>query len=382
MTEQNYQSDFYDFKDVIWLNAASEGPLPVVAKQALAQAVEWKSSVYQLDIPKFIQVPLELKHSIGRLINVDPKDVILGTSASYGLHILADGIEWHSGDEIILMQNDFPTNIIPWLALEQKGVVVKQVPAANHILDIDEFRRAITPRTRLTCLSQVHTFSGHRLDVQSIVNECQTRGITTVLNIAQSVGTMPVDVSALGVDAVVSVGYKWLCGPYGTGFCWMTPQLRESLRINRAYWPTYMTVEEMKETGPIFYKEQSSTQKYDVFGTANFFNFVPLKTAIDYWIDVGIENVYSHNQTLIQQLIDGLDLDRFRLISPSSPSLRSGLLVLSLVDSNHNENLYKHLQSSNIYSAFWKGNIRLTPHVYNTPKQIQKTLEILHSYNP
>ncbi len=382
MTQKNYQSDFHDFGDVIWLNAASEGPLPVVAREALNQAVEWKSSVYELDIPKFIQVPLELKRSIGRLIHVDPKDVILGTSASYGLHLLADGIDWQQGDEIVLMQNDFPTNIIPWLALEKKGVVVKQIPASSHILNPEEFCSAVTPRTRLTCLSHVHTFSGHMLNIDAISKVCRSQGIVCVLNIAQSVGTMPVDVAALNVDAIVAVGYKWLCGPYGTGFCWMRPELRKSLQVNRAYWPNYMTAEEMKETGPIVFKEQTSAQKYDVFGTANFFNFVPLRAAIDYWLEVGIENVYTHNQSLIDQFLNGLDRHRFGVISPEDPEFRSGLLVITCADSAHNENLYKHLQSSDIYSAFWKGNIRLTPHVYNTPEQVEKTLQVLHAFNP
>ena len=97
----------------IWLNTASEGPIPKVAVEALAQAIAWKSSPERLTIPKFQQVPLELKQSIARLINVSHEDVILGNSATYGVHLLANGLPLKAGDEIVLMQGDFPTDILP-----------------------------------------------------------------------------------------------------------------------------------------------------------------------------------------------------------------------------------------------------------------------------
>jgi len=127
----NYQKDFVSFEGKIWLNAASEGPLPIAAAQSLKESIEWKSKPYLLNNEKFASVPKGLKQSIARLIGVNERDVILGNSASYGLHILANGIDWQSGDEILLMQNDFPTDILPWLALEQKGVKVLQIPPKN-----------------------------------------------------------------------------------------------------------------------------------------------------------------------------------------------------------------------------------------------------------
>ena len=145
------KKDFASFEDQIWLNAASEGPLPLVAAKKLEEAVQWKSKPYLLDIPKFASAQKDLKESIGRLIGVPYRDVILSNSASYGLHILANGIIWERGDEIIVMHNDFPADILPWLALEQKGVLVRQVTPRDKVIEPEELLENVTERTRLLC---------------------------------------------------------------------------------------------------------------------------------------------------------------------------------------------------------------------------------------
>ena len=138
MNPRDYTKDFSLIPQHTWLNVASEGPLPKKANEALQEAIKWKSAPHLLTIPKFQQVPLELKKVISRLIHVEKDDVILGNSATYGLHLLANGLEFKAGDEIILLQNDFPTDILPWLSLQQKGVVVHQLKAQKHELTPQE----------------------------------------------------------------------------------------------------------------------------------------------------------------------------------------------------------------------------------------------------
>lgn len=375
---RDYKKDFSSFEGNIWLNAASEGPLPLVSAKALQDALEWKSRPYQMDIPKFVSTIKGLKESISRLIGVPARDVILANSASYGLHLLADGIPWQKGDEIILMQNDFPADILPWLALEQRGVTVRQVKVSECVLQPDELLANITEKTRLFCISHVHTFTGIILDIERFAGICKEKGIIFVLNITQSVGTMPVDLSRFPVDAAVSAGYKWLCGPYGTGFCWIKPELRDQLQLNRAYWPAVLCEEELKSEDALTFKDLKSARKYDVFGTANFFNFVPFKASIDYFLDAGLENVRAYHDWLMDCLIAGLNTDQYDLISPKEGKQRSSLVVLSHKDKEKNERIFKGLTEQGIYTALWKSNLRIAPHVYNTQEEIKKVLNILH----
>lgn len=377
---KDYRHLFSPFDGKIWLNAASEGPLPLKAQETLKEALAWKSKPYLLDNLKFTTVVQGLKSSIAQLIGVENTDVILSNSASYGLHLLANGIHWKKGDEIVCMQNDFPTNILPWLALEKDGVKVKQVKARGKVLTPDELLENVTRDTRLFCISHVHTFSGFMVDVENFAKVCRDKKIIFVLNISQSSGTMPVDISKINVDAVVCAGYKWLCGPYGAGFCWIKPELRRALNFNQAYWVPYLSQEELKEEGPLKLKTWDSSRKYDVFGTANFFNFVPFKSCIDLWLEIGLDTVREYHQKLLDEFIKGLDKDKYFLISPPQGKARSSLIVFSHKKKEKNGLLFKKLKEENVYTALWKGHIRVAPHIYNTQEEIQITLRNINQY--
>src|SRR5262249_52971908 len=179
-----------------------------------------------------------LKRALGRLINAPVEEIVLGNSASYGLHLLANGIPWRAGDEVLLVRGDFPSAGLPWLGLERRGVRGRQVQPRRHPLAAGELRATLPPATRLFCTTWVHSFSGWAADVAALGRECRARDVTFVVNGSQAVGARPADVSALPLDALVSVGHKWLCGPYATGFCWLRPELLRSLEYNQAYWLT------------------------------------------------------------------------------------------------------------------------------------------------
>ncbi len=374
----NYRQDFADFKDKIWLNAASEGPLPNVAALALNTVVEWKSLPYQLDHQRFLITQKSLKDVISRLIQIDAQDIILGNSASYGIHLLANGFPWEAGDEILTMQNDFPTNILPWLTLEERGVTVVQAKAHHHVLTPEEVKQHISSRTKLCCLSHVHSFSGHRLDIEAIGNICREKSVIFVVNLSQSLGSFPVHVIPMNADAVVCAGYKWLCGPYGTGFAWIKPELRRRLKLNQAYWQFMLTEEELQSEEPIKLRELTTARKYDMFATANFFNYAPWRTAIEYWLDVKLENVERFNHQLIDQFISALDPKKYRFISPKEGQGRSNLIVISHQDPSLNAKIQRDLIAQGIYTAYWKGHIRVSPHVYNTTDEIGRLCEMLN----
>jgi cysteine desulfurase/selenocysteine lyase len=376
----DFKKDFLDFEGKIWLNAASEGPLPKVSIAALEESIVWKAKPYLLDNLKFATIPRSLKESIAKLIHVDSKDVILGNSASYGIHILANGFPWEKDDEIIVMQNDFPTDIVPWLALEKRGVKVIQVKPKGIVLEPEDFLENITEKTRLVCVPHVHTFSGYVLQIDKIAQICRKKNIVCVVNISQSAGSMPVDVSSWNVDAVVCAGYKWLLGPYGTGFLWMTQNLRERLEYNQAYWISVCSDEDLANEDALKLHDVKTSRKFDIFATANFFNFVPFRASIDYLTNlVGLSDVFIYNQELIDIFINHLNRDQFNLISPDKGTRRSSLIFISHKDPNRNKAIFKHLTDSHIHTAFWKGNIRISPHLYNTEEDMLKLCSVLHS---
>jgi len=380
MININYRNDFSLDPKNIWLNVASEGPLPRRANDVLQKAIEWKSSPHLLTIPKFQQVPLDLKKSIALLINVDRDDVILGNSATYGLHLLANGLDFKKGDEIILLQNDFPTDILPWLSLEHQGVIVHQLRANEYVLSLEEIKKAINTNTKLVCLPFIHSFTGYKQDITSIGKLCRAQGIYCVVNLSQAAGAFPIDLSDWDVDAVVCAGYKWLLGPYGTGFCWMKKELRVQLRYAQNYWISLMDEVSLSHEGPIHLKEDYSSRRYDVFGTANFFNYVPWQASIEYLLTIGLKNVDQHNQGLVDCFIDGLDQESFNLISPTSKPERTNIVVFSLKDQTQNSHLFDYLKEKGYHLALWKNKLRVSPHIYNTLQDVNGLLKVLKDY--
>jgi selenocysteine lyase/cysteine desulfurase len=226
----------------------------------------------------------------------------------------------------------------------------------------------------------VHSFSGYAVDVQALGEVCRAKGIWFVLNASQALGTRRFNVNDTPVDAVVSVGFKWLCGPYGTGFCWLRPELRESLRRTQAYWLSMQTADDLGgEQGTPALRDDLGARAFDVFGTANFFNFKPWTASVEYLLEQGIENVAMHNDRLVSAFIAGLDRSRYEILSPLAGPERSTLILITHRQSDRNQEIFERLRRQNIYIALRRGRLRISPHLHLTSDDVTRALLVLNS---
>jgi cysteine desulfurase/selenocysteine lyase len=361
---------------VTWLNTAHQGRLSLAASGALDTAREWKLHPEALATSeRFSSVPERLRTAIGRLIGAPSEAVVLANSASYGLHLIVNGVDWQPGDEVVVAANDFPSNVLPWLVQRDRGVVVRQLEPATEVPTVDEVAAALNERTRVVCLSWVHSFSGRVLDLEGIGELCRSRGVWFVVNGAQAVGVRPIAVRRLPVDALISVGFKWLCGPYGTGFCYLHPGVRDHVNPRKLYWLTALSVEDLAApTLDLTAVRSRGTHGFDVFGTANFFNFLPLAASIELLTGFGIDGIGRYVDQLVRQVLDGLDSERYRVVS--SPEIRSSLVVFEPLNEPVDA-VAKRLSARNIHVAQRRGRIRVSPHLYNSPADIERLLEQL-----
>jgi cysteine desulfurase / selenocysteine lyase len=377
---KDYAKDFGPFEDAIWLNCAHQGALPRVAAAEAEEAIAWKRAPWNLTTDRFSYVPQRLKQALGQLISAPADEIILGNSASYGLHLLANGIRWQAGDEVLLMHGDFPSVMLPWLGLADRGVNVRLIRPAQHVVQPAELLDNITPATKLLCLTLVHSLSGFAVDVEALGSICRAHGIRFVLNASQAIGVRQFSVADAPVDAITSVGFKWLCGPYGTGFCWINPELREALTYNQAYWLAMQTADDLaKEPGVPVVRTDLGARRYDVFGTANFFNFKPWTASIEYLLSQGLENIEAYSNELVTRLLAGLDLERYELHSPRSGPARSTLVFISHKQAERNQQVYETLRSNQVFVAQRAGKLRLAPHLYNTSQEIDQALAVLNT---
>ena len=377
---RNYAVDFGPFGDKVWLNCAHQGAIPRVAARAAEEAIQWKIAPFSLTVERFGEVPRRLRAALGRLIGVPADDVILANSASYGLHLMANGLPWRDGDEVLLMKGDFPSCILPWMGLENRGVRVRFIEPRERVIQPDELEAAISPATRLLCATWVHSLSGYAADIQGLGEVCRARGVLFMANCSQAIGARPLNVSDLPVDAITSVGFKWLCGPYGTGLCWIRPDVRDTLEYNQAYWLSMQTADDLGKENPVpALRTNLGARKYDVFGTANFFNYMPWTASIEYLLEKGVESIRDHDQKLVSRFIASLDRDVFELLSPEEEGdRRSNLVFISHRQRDRNPAVYDALRDNGVYVAYRAGSLRIAPHLFNTESDIDRAIAALN----
>jgi selenocysteine lyase/cysteine desulfurase len=293
--------------------------------------------------------------------------------------LLANGIPWKQSDEVLLVGGDFPANILPWLALRKRGVVIRFIQPRGAVPQANEVEEQITSATRLFCTSWVNSFSGHAIDVHALGEVCRANDVVFVLNGSQALGARSLDVSTSPIDAVTSCGFKWLCGPYGTGFCWVRAELLESLEYNQAYWLTMQKGRGLNQMREYTLRDDLGAAAYDVFCTANFMNFMPWAAAVEYLLAHGIEQIEAYDDMLVSRLINGLDLKKYELISPHQGSACSTLVILTHREPERNIEVFNALKHGGIDISLREGDLRVSPHLYNTVDEIDHLLSILHS---
>jgi selenocysteine lyase/cysteine desulfurase len=177
---------------------------------------------------------------------------------------------------------------------------------------------------------------------------------------------------------VVSCGYKWLCGPYGTGFTWLHPDLLDRLEPQQAYWLAMQAGQGLDQMRETTVRDDLGVRAFDVFCPANFATTLPWIASLDLFLDTGIDRVAAWDQHLVDRLIDGVDPGLYQLISPASGPARSTLVVVSRFDGT-TEARQRQLTTAGIDTAFREGNIRLSVHLFNTAEQVDKALTALHA---
>jgi len=376
-------ADFGPFDGRVWLNCSHQGPIPRVAAAAAREAVAMKVAPFRMVEPGLFQdVPRRLREALARLVNVKADDVILGNSTSYGLTLLARGYEWKAGDEVLLVEGDFPAAIFPWLVLEAQGVRVRRLQPAGAGLTADDLRRELRPETRVFCTTWVHSFGGHAIDVSSIAAVCRDHGALFALNASQGLGARVFDAPASGVDLVTSCGFKYLCGPYGTGFCWIRPEVRERLRVPKGYWLANLTADDLAGEFRAELRDDVGARAFDVSGTANFFNFMTWTASVEYLVAQGIDRIAAWDQQLVSALVAGLVAQGWTMVSPAEGPTRTTLTVLHGPTPEHMSRAFSALRDRGVYTSMRRGNIRLSPHLFNTPLEIGAALDALGPVAP
>jgi cysteine desulfurase / selenocysteine lyase len=374
----DWRQEWFEIEDATYLNLAAQSPMPKVSFRAVQASLEWKKFPQRIPDTAYFEIPTRIRTSLSKLIGAQPDDIALTTGASSGMSAVAYGLNWKPGDEIITASGEFPLQYATWKPMEEReGVKLKVVSPSNRFLTADDVIAALTPRTRLVSISMVRFNDGVLLDAARISKACHAQGALLLLDASQACGAVPINVQTMGIDFLVAAGYKYLLGPFGTGFFWARPEEVAKMRPGPFYWMAAKGIEDFASMNFANPEPASSAKRWDAAETANYFNHAALDASVEFVLQAGPETVRAHNHNLIEQLYARLPKDRCVPTSPLDASQRGPYACFAARAPEKTAALYDRLRKENIIVSLREGNIRVSPYLFNTERDIDRLVSVI-----
>jgi selenocysteine lyase/cysteine desulfurase len=378
--QTDWRQEWFEFEGATYLNLASESPMPKVSIKAVQAALEAKKFPHQKPDSVFFEVPNRLRKGIAQLIGAKPEEIALTTGASSGVATVAYNLGWKSGDEVITTRGEFPLQYTTWKPMEEReGLKLKVVAPHGQFVTADDLIAALTPRTRLVSVSHVRFDDGSMLDVAKLSAACRAQGTLVLLDASQSCGAVPMDVNKLGVDFMVSAGYKWLLSPFGTGFFWTRSEHLSLLRPGPFYWMAAAGSDDFTKLNFTDPKPAASAKRWDAPEWASHFNFnlVAMDASVEFVLRAGADTVTAHNHELIDYLFSRLPKDSCVVASPFPRAERGPYGCFVARSPEKTAALYAKLREENVFVSLREGKIRVSPYLFNTIQDIDRLIAVI-----
>jgi cysteine desulfurase/selenocysteine lyase len=374
----DWRQEWFENEEATYLNLAGQSPMPKVAFRAMQASMEWKKFPHRIPDTAFFDVPNRVRASIARLINGKPGEIALTTGASTGIAAVAYGLDWKPGDEIITASGEFPLQYTTWKPLEaREGVKMKIVSPRERFIGADDFIAALTPKTRLVSVSMVRFDNAVLLDATRLAAACHAQGTLLLLDVSQCCGGLPMDVATLGADFLICAGYKWLLGPFGTGFFWAKSEHIANMRPGPFYWMAAEGADNFAALNFADPKPSREARRWDVAETANYFNLAAVDASLEFVLRTGPETVLKHCHKLIDLMYERLPKDRCVPASPLDSEQRGPYGCFAARTPEKTVALYERLRKENVVVSLREGNIRVSPYLYNTERDIDRLISVV-----
>ncbi len=369
------RQDFPALKRYTYLNAASISivPLPVHrAKQAFETRIAGAGTVTldeeaetrALDVPR---------RAAAEFLGAEPDDIALVESATLALSQLAWALKPAKGTNVVVIDIDFPSTTYPWLRVAgETGAEVRFVKALADPagLSFKDIAAAVDGKTSVVCVSLVQYATGHRFDMKALADLAHSHGATCVIDATQAAGVVPLDVKPTGIDALVTSGYKWLCGPFGAALLYVRPGLYDKLSPPVVGWKSTEDVFAFDATKLTLAKRARRFES----GTLDYGASFGLGEVLRYFLELGLDKCLAHNLRLAGILREGLVKLGAAIITPADDASRAGIVVAKF-PGHEGGAVAAELNRRGVVVSPRLGAVRFAPHVYNNEEDIDKALE-------
>jgi selenocysteine lyase/cysteine desulfurase len=359
------------FEQRVYINSCSQGALSDSVRAAYAHYLDdwdehgapWEYWVGRLEA---------VRTAVASLVNADEDEVAVTTSVSAGVSALASGLRFDEGrDTVVVSDFEFPTIGQIWHAQERRGIRVVHVPAeADGTIPLERFEDAIDERTALVATTHVCFRNGGRLDVEGVARIAHDRGALVLVDAYQTVGSLPIDVRALGCDFLAAGVLKYLLGSAGLGFLFCRRELVETIEPTATGWFADRDIFEMDIHD---YSPASTARRFEA-GTPPVPSTYAAIAGIELMQEIGIAETAAHVRELNAVLRDGVEELGGRVVTPREPERSGALVCIAATDVNA---LVAALADEGIVTSCRDDNLRVSAHCYNTAEDVRSLLDAL-----
>ncbi len=368
----NVRAQFMLKPGVIFMNNASFGMPPAIVAQTVARGYEAISRdpiAAKHELSSLIQQ--NTRPSLARFIGARATEIVLTRNASEALHLAIMGLQLKAGDEVLLTNQEHPAGRQPWqYRAKHHGITITEVPIPSPLQSADDvvqrFAERISARTRVLAFCHV-TRGGHLYPVRELTALARKRGLLSLVDGAQALGMLPVEMSELGCDLYAASLHKWMLGPIGTGMLFVREELREKVKS-------------------IYHADSTREQpNYDPIGTVDLPVKAALATAINFIERIGIKAIAARNRYLSDYLKAQLQkLPAAKILSGATPQLSApGSTIFEFGSADAEAVVQRLAERDNIHIDEHKRNdhnaLRVSTHFYNTTEEIDRLLAALRS---
>jgi selenocysteine lyase/cysteine desulfurase len=375
--DKHISSEFNLRNDIIHLNHAGVSPWPLRTVKAVRKFADENMVQGSLQYLEWLEVETGLRKQAQKLINApSPLDIALLKNTSEALSVVAYGLEWKKGDNIVSCSQEFPSNRIVWESLVQKGVGFREADFNISGNPEDALFSLVDNNTRLITISSVQFSTGLSVDLKRIGEFCKKRGILFCVDAIQSLGAMQFDVQQIQADFVMADGHKWMLGPEGLAIFYSNPDARDRLHLNQYGWHM---VEDAGNFDRRDWSVAKSARRFEC-GSPNMLGIYALNASLSLILETGMDYIEREILKRSEYLFDKIKaISELELITSTRQGRYAGIVTFRRrgVDSAL---LYQNLMQQKILCAHRSGGIRLSPHFYTPYEQLDHVIELVIKY--
>ncbi|MEK7408061.1 MAG: aminotransferase class V-fold PLP-dependent enzyme [Acidobacteriota bacterium] len=360
-----YRDQFPVTESLIYLNHAGVAPLSKRAADAMKQLAEdaWRFGSFHYK--EWLETYDGLRAAAARLIGAEAGEIAITKNTSEGIATVMTGLDWRAGDKVVIFEEEFPANYLPWKHLERRGVRVEELSILDSLERVDAACRG----ARLLAISFVQYLSGYRADLEAIGEICRRRNCLFLVDAIQGLGAFPLDVRDARIDALAADGHKWLLGPEGCAVLYVRQDVQEAVAPIELGWTNFARWEDYANRDLAL---RADAGRYEC-GTLNTAGCFGLRAAIEFLIEVGIDRIAPHVQALGDQVAEGAAAKGYELLGTRTPATGAGIVSFRKPGLDVRA-VVSQLKAKGIVAAARQGWVRVSPHFYISPEDIQRLI--------